>query len=61
MSLLASPVAQFQPSSPTTAEARRRLRVGLLRDLVAHGLYRIPTRELAERLVPVLRSSSPTD
>jgi hypothetical protein len=59
MSPLAAPVARFQPPSPATVEARRRLRVKLLRDLVSNGLYRIPTRELAERLVPVLRSASP--
>jgi len=61
MSLLTTPAAQFQPPSQTTAEARRILRVRLLRDLVANGLYRVPTRELAERLAPVLRTGGPTD
>jgi len=33
------------------AQARRQLRVKLLRDLVAHGLYVVDTGALAERLI----------
>ena len=33
------------------AQARRQMRVKLLRDLVAHGLYVVDTGALAERLI----------
>ena len=39
--------------------ARRALRVRLLRDLIANGLYQIPTEALAERLVAVLQPEGP--
>ncbi len=34
--------------------ARRRARVRLLRDLVEHGLYRVDSQALAERLIDEL-------
>ena len=50
--LHASPTADLSPSDPEAA--RRVLKIRLLRDLVSHGLYRVPTDALAERLGPVL-------
>ena len=56
MSLQSLPQApDSQAANLSPAEARRVLRVRLLRDLVSHGLYRVPTRQLAEKLVPVVR------
>ncbi len=37
--------------SGSLEEQRRLLKVKLLRDLVAHGLYRVSTEVLAERLI----------
>jgi hypothetical protein len=48
-----------EPSPPMNLDqARRRLRVRLLHDLVSRGLYRIPMEALAERLADVLHDES---
>lgn len=48
----ARPPVEAAPADPEAV--RRALRVRLLRDLVSHGLYQVPTDALAERLLPVL-------
>lgn len=55
MTLNAAPRVPPAEAAPVDPEAvRRALRVRLLRDLVSHGLYQVPTDALAERLLPVL-------
>lgn len=61
MNLLATPPTQLPPvpieAAPADRDAARRaLRIRLLRDLVQNGLYQVPTAQLAERLIPVLRA-----
>ena len=48
-----APVSVEGGQAMSLDQARRRLRVRLLQDLVARGLYRIPTEALAERLADV--------
>ena len=43
-----------EPTRDDIAVARRDLRIRLLRDLVANGLYQVPTEALADRLVAVV-------
>ena len=42
--------------SESQDDARRKLRVRLLRDLVSNGLYRVPVDALADRLAVVFTS-----
>lgn len=50
-------MTSFEPPASDQCQARRRLRVRLLRDLVSQGLYHVPVDLLADRLlqVPELR------
>ena len=57
MSTLATRSHAPAPETPTPAdlaEARRALRVRLLKDLVSNGLYQVRADRLADRLVSVL-------